>query len=514
MLNTKTFTGLYIGDDSVECAVLKGTLKGPKLIKFGRVAIYPENISDNDKEKAKDHYIVDAIRKVLKENDIKPINVVFAIPSEDVMVRYFNMPKIPKSEWNTAVNFEATRYIPLRIEEVASDFQVLQSLSSSENMDVVFVAARKNIIARFIGLLGKAGVKPTIIEPAPFSLMRAFHASGQVTSNENILIINVDIKTITVSILRKCIPYMVRNVSLDEKISLDKPLAEDAFGKIISDVKLLFDFYKKQFPSENVDKIIIDGLGPLEDLQHAVGKELSMPVVLGDPSKGIDKEKDLLPPRLSIAFGLALRGLLKPFLDLNLRAEGLLDYRQKEKFLKILYLEASVAVVLLIILKLVFIKALEPFENQLNLTLSVRPKVTGEITAKTDSVSRMRKLENDIEKKIHTLESIIPKRTYVTERLDELTELVPNNLWLTELDFQEKLDEKDPLKVVRHFSINGYCIIGNDISGKNVVRDFLTELEASNTMNNGMRKSRIVSIERAEIKGEKAASFKILFEGP
>jgi len=514
MISAKTVTGLYIGDNSVECAVLKGTLKAPKLIKFGRTHIYPEGGPEKDKEKtSKDHYIVDAVRRVFKENNIKPLNVVFGLSSGDAMVRYFKMPKIPKNEWDSAVNFEAGRYIPLPMEQVTSDFQVFQASSSSEDMDVVFTAARENLIARFINLLGKAGVKPIIVEPAPFSLMRVFNASGQINASANTSIVNIDAKTVTIAILRKGMPYIVRDISLEEDTSLDKSLPKAAFEKIISDIKLSFDFYKKQFPSETIDKIIVDSVRPIENLHEIIEEELGITAEPGDPLKAIKTEEGMAPPMLSIAFGLALRGLSKSSLDLSLCAGGLLDYRQKEQFLKILYLEASVAVILLIILKVVCVKALGPLTSELNLTLSTRPKPRKEINIKTDSIGRLEKAGLDIEKKIDILENILSQRTYVTSRLDELARLTPDNLWLTELAFEEKLDVKDPLKMIRHLSINGYCVPDMHLSERDIVREFLADLEESTAINNGMKEAKIVSLEKDEFKGEKVASFKILFEG-
>ena len=41
ILNPKKVTGLYIGHDTVDLVVLKSGLGGPKLIKFGQAAIYP-----------------------------------------------------------------------------------------------------------------------------------------------------------------------------------------------------------------------------------------------------------------------------------------------------------------------------------------------------------------------------------------------------------------------------------------------------------------------------------------
>ena len=125
---TKQVVGLYVSNDTVDLVVLKGTLKGPKLVKFGQTSIYPKKqeaqaavVESHDDaaaplaskiskektgEKTRDDYVVEAIQRVFRENNVKPGNVVTAISSEETMVRYFQMPKIPKQEWSSAINFE------------------------------------------------------------------------------------------------------------------------------------------------------------------------------------------------------------------------------------------------------------------------------------------------------------------------------------------------------------------------------------------------------------------------
>ncbi|NQV04380.1 MAG: hypothetical protein HQ532_02680, partial [Candidatus Omnitrophica bacterium] len=113
MFNKKKITGLYIGDNTVEFALLKRTVKGPELIKCGQTYIYPEGASEKDmEEETKDDHIIEAIKRLFKENNLRPLNVVFGLPDKEALVRYFQIPKIPKKEWKAAINFEAARYIP------------------------------------------------------------------------------------------------------------------------------------------------------------------------------------------------------------------------------------------------------------------------------------------------------------------------------------------------------------------------------------------------------------------
>lgn len=524
ILNMKKVVGLYVGQDTVDLVVLKSGLGGPRLVKFGQAYIYPKEAQKqevlpegqtsagaSEKVKTKEEYIIEAIKRVFRENNVKPGNVVTAISSEEAMVRYFQMPKIPKQERQAAVNFEAKRYIPFRMEDVVSDFQVMPNKITPNSMDVVFVAVKKNTAEQFLSILGAAGIRPIVMEPAPFSLMRAFNAAEQINSRVNTAIVDINLTSININILRAGVPYIIRDIPLSDAVQEGKSL-EPIFEKILSEIKLSFDFYEKQFPSEVIDKMIIYSRLPLENWHELVGKELQIPVEVGDPLRGIRIKQGVVPARAAICFGLALRGVSEPFIDINLCKEKVLLYKKKELFLRMAFLEASAAVLLLIIFKVMAMRAIAPLTNELNRTLSERPKT--EVNIKSDNIHDLEKVKNEMEARKYTLENIISSRTFVTPMLEGIVKLIPKDMWLSEIRFEEKMDKKDISKITRYLNIKGYYIVDERAGDKDVVNSFLAKLKESSGIYKGMSKADIVSVKRIEINGKKVASFEILFTGP
>lgn len=535
ILNPRKVVGLYVSEDTVDLVVLRSSIRGPKLVKFGQVYIYPKkddhageiilepqagSVSVNQppsqdaaskKVKTKEEYTIEAIKKVFIENNVKPGSVVTAVPSEEVMVRYFQMPKIPKQERTQAVNFEAKRYIPFRMEDVVSDFQVLPSKTIQNSMDVVFTAVKKNTIEQYLNILNTAGLKPTIIEPAPFSLMRAFNAAQQIDTKVNTAIIDISFSTLNINILRAGVPYIIRDVPLFETAPEDKSF-EPVFEKILAEIKLSFDFYEKQFPSEVIDKIIIYSKLPLENWHEIVGKELQIPVEVGDPMRGIRVASGVVPARAAICFGLALRGLTEPFIDINLCRERLLAYKKKELFLKVIFLEASLAVFLLIVFKVLALRAIAPLTNELNNTLSERPKV--EVNVKSDNMPDLEKIKNEMEARKGMMENLIGTRTYLTARLQDIVKVMPKDMWLAEISFEEKIDKKNPSKIYRSLSVKGYYVVDEKIGEKDIVNVFLSRLKEASGVSNGMSKADIISVQKMDMFGKNVSSFEISFTGP
>ena len=215
---TKQAVGLYIGSNTVDAVELEKPLPGrPKLIKSGRVTISPEAGQVDDQK------IIAAIQKVLTENAIETRTVITAVPKEEVIIRYFKMPYVPKKERDVAIRFEAKKYVPFKPEELISDFHIIESKKDffhigpkkvSEKMEVIFVAVRKEIFEHYIYLLTEAGLEASTIETPSFSLMRIFGLSGDIKKKETAVIINANMHSITISILKDKALYLTRNIKV------------------------------------------------------------------------------------------------------------------------------------------------------------------------------------------------------------------------------------------------------------------------------------------------------------
>jgi hypothetical protein len=177
-----------------------------------------------------------------------------------------------------------------------------------------------------------------------------------------------------------------------------------------------------------------------------------------------------------------------------------------------IFIEASIAVFLLILLKVFTIKATVPLTNELNRTLSERPKA--EVSVKSDNIYDLEKIKNEMETRKNILGNLISSRTYLTSRLQEIVKILPQNMWLSEINFEEKVDKRNTSKITRFFNVKGYYIIDEKTGDKDIVNIFLGKLKETGGINDGMSRADIVSVKRIEIKGRKVSSFEISLTGP
>lgn len=104
-------------------------------------------------------------------------DVRLGIANQRVAVRSMRLPAIDNSsELETAIRFQAQDHIPMPLDQSVLDWQVVGH-STDENgerkVDVVAVAARRDMVAQMLKALSIAGVRPIGIDHSAFGMIRA-----------------------------------------------------------------------------------------------------------------------------------------------------------------------------------------------------------------------------------------------------------------------------------------------------------------------------------------------------
>lgn len=104
-------------------------------------------------------------------------DVRLGISNQRVAVRSMRLPAIEKSdELETAIRFQAQDHIPMPLDQSVLDWQVVghsQDETGERKVDVVAVAARRDMIAQMLEAMRIAGVRPVGIDHSSFGMIRA-----------------------------------------------------------------------------------------------------------------------------------------------------------------------------------------------------------------------------------------------------------------------------------------------------------------------------------------------------
>ncbi len=357
--------GLDIGTDHVRVAQLRPSGAGFAVSAYGMVdvpmgAVVAGEIVAPDSVSA-------AIRELWRRSGVRGKDVCVGVANQKVVVRLIDLPFMERAELEGAIQYQAQDYIPMAVEESILDFQILgdyMTPSDEHMMEVLLVAAQRDMIGNVVAAVEGAGLKLTQIDVNSFAIVRALlGGEGGFLEDESgatgVIHIASDITNITV--VERGIPRFNRISSLageqftnaianalgltfDEaealKIKVGLPdittgmgdvppeidaqtaqAVQDALerevNKFIAEVRRSLDYYLTQTSQvRSIQKIIVTGSGAkLKNLVGYLEKGLQASVVPGDPLARLQVPSNLqavlTEDRMGCvtAVGLAMGGL-------------------------------------------------------------------------------------------------------------------------------------------------------------------------------------------------------------
>ena len=237
-VSPKSF-GLEISDSSLKIAKVRKKLGFFRLVSFNETNLDEGIIKKGDIEKEEE--LVKAIKKLVSEvngEKIKTRNVSLSIPEEEVFVKIIKMPDIAGRELETAVYFEAENHIPLEIEKMYLDFEVLEKDELGKK--VLIIAVSKKTIDSYLSVLIKSNLKPMFFESESLSSYRAL-----AEDKESFFLVDIKKDKINFSFFKK---GFVRFSVSSCKEGLPKSIVDKA--------KEYLDYYPSK---EEIEKIVVSG---------------------------------------------------------------------------------------------------------------------------------------------------------------------------------------------------------------------------------------------------------------
>jgi type IV pilus assembly protein PilM len=100
------------------------------------------------------------------------------------------------------------------VESVELDFQILDAARTSAEMNVLLVAAKRDLVDAKLRILADAGVVPTIVDVDAFALHNAFEANYPEAMKGFVCLVNVGNEVTNVNIMDNGVPILTRDLPL------------------------------------------------------------------------------------------------------------------------------------------------------------------------------------------------------------------------------------------------------------------------------------------------------------
>lgn len=208
----KGLLGLDIGSSSIKAVELELGKKSTKLKHFGMIPLPPEAIVDGAFMDSAS--IVESIRSLVEGLKIKTKNVAVSIAGHSVIIRKINITAMPEMQLEESIKWEAEQYIPFDIEDVNLDFQILDEPAGPDQMTVLLVAAKKEMINDYTAVIEEAGLHPVIVDVDSFAIENAYNINYESPEDEVVALVNIGAGVMNVNILKGGTSAFTRDISI------------------------------------------------------------------------------------------------------------------------------------------------------------------------------------------------------------------------------------------------------------------------------------------------------------
>jgi type IV pilus assembly protein PilM len=353
MSKGKLAIGLDIGSTAVKMIQLKEQRRRGQITyalqSFGLKPLPPEAIVDGALMNSA--AIVQATQELISELRIKQKEVAIGVSGHSVIIKKISLPKMTQEELEESIQWEAEQYIPFDVKDVNIDTQILnpQANDASGQMDVLLVAAKKDMINDYTTVVSEAGLIPAVVDVDAFAVQNMFTTNYDVPEHETIVLINAGASVININIISNGVTVFTRDVTIGGNqfteeiqkqlnVSFEEAEAlkiggghgeteavvphevERVMGtvaeQVAGEIQRSLDFYASTSADSSFTRVYLSGgTAKIPALFRTIETRVGVPVEIMNPFKSIqidDRKFDPafimeVAPMAAVGVGLALR---------------------------------------------------------------------------------------------------------------------------------------------------------------------------------------------------------------
>jgi len=337
----KTSVGLDIGSGIIKVAVIDHSGSEAELVKVATTEVAADAIVEG--EVMDPGIVAEAIRGLFSTAGVKQRSVVTAVGGRDVIVKKIQMDRMKEGDAREVIRWEAEQHVPFDMANVELDFQILDPDAEGLQMNVLLVAAKRELVESRTSLLSEAGLEPAIIDVDAFAIHNAFELNHPDAMQGVVGLVNIGHEVTNVNILEDGVPVLTRDLSVGtrrfrEDLQREKGLSAEDSERVIQGHTQSADL--AQYVDARGEEIAVGveraaaflatasrsagGLGRVytigggarvPGLNEALSNRLRVPVELASPVQRLKVRDsvfesvsvDEVAPLLMLSVGLALR---------------------------------------------------------------------------------------------------------------------------------------------------------------------------------------------------------------
>jgi type IV pilus assembly protein PilM len=290
--------------------------------------------------------VADVIKGLVADLNVSEQNVATSVAGYSVIIKRITVGKMTEEQLLENIHHEAEQYIPFDLDDVNIDFHVIGENELNPNqMNVMLVAAKKEIVNEYVDLLEMAELNPVVIDIDVFALEKVFE-DNYLDLEGTVALIDIGANKMNLNIVKGYLSNFTRDVniggeqitreiasrfecSFEEaeavKVGKDTETApEEEVNEIVrsvisswgAEIRRAIDFYYSTGSDEDIGRIVLSGgASRTSGFSELLSAETSIDVQMSNPFISVQMDErrfdmdylESVAPQAAICMGLASR---------------------------------------------------------------------------------------------------------------------------------------------------------------------------------------------------------------
>ncbi len=262
--------------------------------------------------------------------NFKSKEAVTSISGHSVIVKRISLPAQSKEELEETIRWEAEQYIPFDINEVNIDHQILRETGIDGQMDVLLVAAKKDLIDDYQSVITESGLSLVVMDIDAFAVGNMYQHNYEPADDTTVALLDLGASVINMNVMNGSVPVFTRDITsggnqyteeIQKTLGITFEEAERIKiggrpGEASNEIQRSLDFYRATASSARIERLLLcGGAARVPGLDRIFHDKLEMAVDIADPfqrveiasSAGDEDRIRELGPALCTAIGLGMR---------------------------------------------------------------------------------------------------------------------------------------------------------------------------------------------------------------
>ena len=293
------------------------------------------------------------LKEFFQEHKFQSKKANVSLKGHGVVVRFLSFPRMNRTDFASAIQFEAEKYLPFNLSEVVLDFHIVDDSVSGKTsednmMQMILVAARKTEIDRLVAAAKEAEIQLDAIDIDIFAVTNLFTFVYPDAKAHTYAIVDFGTVDASLGILNKGALIFSRDIAFggndltefikrklniseeeamkllsgshDNQVDQNAMAIQEGLSRLIQELRSSINYYYNQHQNAPaIETVYISGgLSQLPVLKAMLEKQMEIPVKTWDPIAAFQLSRGTKPETLKnltaylpVSLGLGIRPVEK-----------------------------------------------------------------------------------------------------------------------------------------------------------------------------------------------------------